>query len=236
VYNTDKKGESLNKNLLFAVLIFILFVGCATKERKYKEYENHSSMVDYFYPQKERVAMSFFTTDLKFPIKIAIGFIPSRELYYQRVVEEDLRVKLLEDVKKTFDKFEFISKSIIIPSAFFQKGGGFGDLEKIKKLYDVDFMVLVSLDVINFRADSFNSITYWTIIGGDIIKARGNLSHLMVNCAMVDSQNQKLLFKALGTDRVSNSKMSFQKASAILIKNLTRQLPLFKWRMDEKKK
>ena len=229
------------KKSLYIIFIIILLTGCATKKKVYKYYENRSSLVNYLYPQKEHKSMEFWTTKLKIPIKIGIGFIPSKKFYYQRIIDEKSRVGLLKKIQRNLKKHKFIKESKIIPSAFFEKGGGFEDLEKIKKLYDVDLIALVSYDVIQFRVDSFHSLRYWTIIGTDIIKAKGNLIHSMINFTLIESKNKKLLFKALGINRLINSenlvadrKKSFQKASKNLIKNINRQLPIFKWRMKEK--
>ena len=222
---------------IILIFLIIFFTGCA---KKYDDYIYHrSSVVDYLYSNEQGVALSPFVALLKFPLKVGIGFAPSKVQYHQRIIDETERVKLMRRVQGILKKYN-MGDTKIIPSAFFEQNGGFEHLKEIKKLYDIDLIVLVSYDYLKFTDNTPNHITYWGIIGGDIVESRENLIHTMVNASLFDIESKKLAFISSGVSRIrgkidaKQQKKGFLVASEMLLKDLNLRLSLLSKRKKKK--
>jgi rhombotail lipoprotein len=72
-------------------------------------------------------------------------------------------------------------------------------------MYDVDAMVLLSYDQVQFTDQGLLSLTYWTIVGAYVIQGEKNDTQTMLDGAVYDIASRKLLFRAPGLSTVKGS-------------------------------
>lgn len=102
--------------------------------------------MDFLYPDKEsRTNHVPEIPVLNLPVNVGLAFIPSNNYTTDGVHNKD-QVELLERVKKSFIKYDYINRIEVIPSSYLNGGEGFSTLEQVGRLYDVDVMALVSYD------------------------------------------------------------------------------------------
>lgn len=189
---------------LFIGLLFLLS-SCASMFPQ-GQTKHAGSAVDYLYPNvKEPVKLTAESvTYLKLPVRVGIAFAPS-SAGWSSGPEEDEKIKMLQEVKEAFGKYEFIGAIEIIPSAYLQPKGGFANLEQAARMFNVDVVALLSYDQMQFNDSNSLSLLYWTIIGAYIIHGDQYDIHTMLDASVFDVQSHKLLFRAPGTGNVKGS-------------------------------
>ena len=131
------------------ILISILSVLCITScsaflSNNTGKKTQSSSLMDFLYPNHEsRAAHKPEIPVLTLPVKVGLAFVPSKNWQRDGIHNKD-QIELLEKVKKTFLKYDYIDRIEIIPSSYLNGGEGFTTLEQVGRLYDVDVMALVS--------------------------------------------------------------------------------------------
>lgn len=159
------------------------------------------SLVDYLYPNaKEAPTLAPTVVKLRPPVKVGIAFVPGAN--WNNGLPEAAKMKLLERVRDSFAKHQYIGKIEIIPSQYLQAKGGFTNLEQVARMFDVEVVTLLSYDQVQFNDTNALSVLYWTIIGAYVIHGDQYDVQTMVDAAVFDVQSHKLLFRAPGTSRV----------------------------------
>jgi rhombotail lipoprotein len=159
------------------------------------------SLVDYLYPNaKEAPTLAPSVVKLRPPVKVGIAFVPGAN--WNNGLSEAAKIKLLERVRDSFAKHQYIGKIEIIPSQYLQAKGGFTNLEQVARMFDVEVVTLLSYDQVQFSDSNALSVLYWTIIGAYVIHGDQYDVQTMVDAAVFDVQSHKLLFRAPGTSRV----------------------------------
>lgn len=204
-----------------------------------------SSLVDYLYPQGEvPPPQGGVIPHLQIPLAVGLAFVPSQSSDTQ-VLSEAQRMKLLNDVKTSFDGRDFIREIAVIPDAYLRSGRGFDALEQTARLYGLDVIALVSYDQVAHSAETTSSFLYWTIVGAYVVKGNKNDVQTFVDTAVFDVATRKLLFRAPGVNEFKSSstlvdverdvraaqQKGFELAMADMTVNLDKELSTFKERI-----
>jgi rhombotail lipoprotein len=229
-----------------AMLSFVLLLSaCASLFGSSGRQGVSSSLVDYLYPQGEvPPPQGGVIPHLQIPLAVGLAFVPSQSSNTQ-VLSEAQRMKLLNDVKKTFEGRDFIREIAVIPDAYLRSGRGFDALEQTARLYGLDVMALVSYDQVAHSSERASSFLYWTIVGAYVVKGNKNDVQTFVDTAVFDVATRKLLFRAPGVNEVKSSstlvdverdvraaqQKGFELAMADMTVNLDKELSTFKERI-----
>jgi len=229
-----------------AVLSFaLLLAACASLFGSTGRQGVSSSLVDYLYPQGEvPPKQEGVIPHLQLPLAVGLAFVPSQSSNTQ-VLSEAQRMKLLNDVKKSFEGRNFIREIAVIPDAYLRSGRGFDSLEQTARLYGLDVMALVSYDQVAHSAETMSSFLYWTIVGAYMVKGNKNDVQTFVDTAVFDVATRKLLFRAPGVNEFKSSstlvdverdmraaeQKGFELAMADMTVNLDKELSVFKERI-----
>jgi rhombotail lipoprotein len=208
-----------------------------------------SSLMDFLYPDKtSRSEHKPEIPVLKLPVKVGLAFVPSKNWQRDGIHGKD-QVELLEKVKKSFLKYDYIDRIAIIPSTYLNGGESFSTLEQVGRLYDVDIMALVSYDQVTQSLENNAALLYWTIVGMYIIPGNENSIQTFVDTAVFDIKSKKMLFRAPGINKLEKrttavgiddtltekSLEGFGLAVTDMTVNLDAELARFKVRVKEEK-
>jgi rhombotail lipoprotein len=208
-----------------------------------------SSLMDFLYPEEtSRSEHKPEIPVLKLPVKVGLAFVPSKNWQRDGIHGKD-QVELLEKVKKSFLKYDYIDRIEIIPSTYLNGGEGFSTLEQVGRLYDVDVMALVSYDQVTQSLENNAALLYWTIVGMYIIPGNENSIQTFVDTAVFDIKSKKMLFRAPGINKLEKrttavgiddtlakkSLEGFGLAVTDMTVNLDAELARFKVRVKEEK-
>lgn len=250
------KQFKIGNYCLLLILVFILG-GCASQSRFY------SSSVDYLYPGKTDPIEKPAIPVMKIPMRVGIAFVPeesnrrytsgfwqgisgsSRESEF--VLIEKQKTELMQQVVNHFKKYEFIGSIEIIPSAYLKPQGSFANLDQIRTMHNIDAIVLLAYDQVQFTDEGAASLLYWTIVGAYTIPGEKNSTNTMMDAVIYDIKSRKMLFRAPGVSQVKglatpvnlaqelreDSLESFNLAAQDMIKNLDLQLASFKEKIKE---
>jgi len=155
----------------------------------------------------------------------------------------------MEQIKAAFAQRDYIKEIVLIPSTYLNGGKGFQTLDQVARLHGVEVMALVSYDQVSNLTDTKAALLYWTIAGAYIIKGNKNEVQTFVDTEVFDMGTHKLLFRAPGISRVSdtttlvdaqanvskNSGKGFELAVADMNINLAAELDRFKERVKNEK-
>ncbi len=233
----------MSTRILWLGLLALLLSGCASWLPQGQQKQS-GSVVDYLYGNKaEQVAMKPEVTTLKLPVRVGIAFVPSPS--WGRHVAEAEQMRLLGKVKEAFSQHGFIGTIEIIPGSYLRPAGGFANLEQAARMFNVEVVVLLSYDQIQFNDSNALSVLYWTIIGAYLVHGDQYDIQTMLDATVFDVASRKLLFRAPGTSSVKGSAAmatfsersraarleGFNKALDELIPNLQKELDGFKQRV-----
>ncbi|WP_394133233.1 rhombotarget lipoprotein [Shewanella maritima] len=208
-----------------------------------------SSLMDFLYPDEtSRSEHKPEIPVLKLPVKVGLAFVPSKNWERDGIQGKD-QVELLEKVKSSFLKYDYIDRIEIIPSTYLNGGEGFSTLEQVGRLYDVDVMALVSYDQVTQSLENNAALLYWTIVGMYIIPGNENSIQTFVDTAVFDIKSKKMLFRAPGINKLEKrttavgiddtlaekSLEGFGIAVTDMTVNLDAELARFKVRVKEEK-
>jgi len=135
----------------------------------------------------------------------------------------------------------------VIPTSYLRPEGGFGNLDQVKAMFDVDVIALVAYDQVQFTNQGVLSLAYWTIVGMYVVQGEKNDTQTLMEAAVYDIASRKLLFRAPGSSQVkasativnlseqlqADSGRGFEEANAQMIGNLKTELDNFKVRIKE---
>ncbi|MTV36782.1 rhombotarget lipoprotein [Duganella radicis] len=166
--------------------------------------QHTGSVVDYLYPDaKTPPSLVPTVVKLRPPVKVGIAFVPGGG--WGSSLPEAGKMKLLERVRDSFTRHEYIGKIEIIPTQYLRAKGGFANLEQVGRMFDVEVIALLSYDQVQFSDSNALSVLYWTIVGAYIINGDQYDIQTMLDASVFDVQSHKLLFRAPGTSRVKGS-------------------------------
>lgn len=234
--------------ILITILGTILLASCsAFVSNNIGKKTQSSSLVDFLYPNKEsRIEHKPEIPILKLPVKVGLAFVPSKNWQRDGIHGKD-QIELLENVKSSFLKYDYIDRIEIIPSTYLNGGEGFSTLEQVGRLYDVDVMALVSYDQVTQSFENNAALLYWTIVGMYIIPGNENSIQTFVDTAVFNIKSKKMLFRAPGINKLENrttavsvdetlaekSLEGFSLAVTDMTKNLESELARFNTRVKE---
>ncbi|MDP2562446.1 rhombotarget lipoprotein [Psychrobium sp. 1_MG-2023] len=208
-----------------------------------------SSLMDFLYPDKNsRSEHKPELPTLRLPVTVGIAFVPSSQWARDGLHSKD-QVELLNKVKKSFLKYDYIDRIEVIPSTYLRGGEGFTTLAQVARLYDVDVMALVSYDQVTQSIENSAGLLYWTIAGMYVIPGNENSVQTFVDTAVFDVKSTKMLFRAPGINKLSErstaigidetlaekSREGFDLAVTDMSANLELELSNFKQRVKQEK-
>jgi rhombotail lipoprotein len=162
-----------------------------------------SSLMDFLYPDEtSRSEHKPEIPTLKLPVKVGLAFVPSKN-WRRDGIHSKHQIELLEKLKKSFLKYDYIDRIEIIPSTYLKGGEGFSTLEQVARLYDVDVMALVSYDQVTQSLENNAALLYWTIVGMYVIPGNENSIQTFVDTAVFDIKSKKMLFRAPGINKLT---------------------------------
>jgi rhombotail lipoprotein len=183
------------------VVLFAFFGGCTTAPPKL--YTHYKTSIIRFIGGDESIATHGDTEPtITVPLRVGIAFAPSAE--YGEGFPEKERMELMQEVAFQFKEFKFVEAIELIPSLYLEEGGGFSNLDNLRRLFDIDVIMLLSYDQSQFKDTGALSITYWTIVGAYFVKGEKNDTHTLIDAALFHIQSRKMLFRASGINHIKN--------------------------------
>lgn len=206
--------------------------------------EKSSSVVSFLYPKDAEPLVAPSLPVLRLPLRIGIAFVPSKGGFGDSFPEAQ-KTKLLKRVADQFRENAFIQSIEVIPTTYLRPAGGFENLDQVRGLFNLDVIVLLAYDQMQFTDQNKLSLAYWTIVGAYLLHGNKNDTHTLLEAVVYDITSRSLLFRAPGvntitagstgvevTDRLRrDSATSFEKAMDDLIANLKTELNGFKERV-----
>ena len=224
------------------VLVALLAAGCAGLWGT--RHGVSSSLVDFLYPDGQQPPPAAREVPhLDLPVRVGIAFVPPAQP--DDSLSEVHKTELLNNVKKAFANRDFISAIEVVPETYLRSSRGFGTVDQVARLYQLDVFALVSYDQVAVTDDTKASLAYWTIVGAYFIKGNANDVQTFVDTAVFDVKTHALLFRAAGTDTSHTSSTlvntpevvrgqrvaSFDTAMADMTRNLAQELDVFRERV-----
>lgn len=212
-----------------------------------------SSVVAFLYPDiKEPIAPSSIPV-LRLPLRVGIAFVPmgggKNPNYYPAGsgLSEMQKNQLLQRVAAEFKGRDYIESIEIVPTTYLRPGGGFDNLEQVRRMLNFDVVALVAFDQVQFTNENVLSLAYWTIVGAYVVHGNKNDTQTLMEAAVYDIASRNLLFRAPGASQVKagstlvdtdrrlreDSGKGFEQATDDLIKNLKTQLEDFRVRVRQ---
>ncbi len=210
------------KILLMSMMILMLS-GCSTLQSmlgiNYNDQQrSRSSLVDYLYPNSRgSIAIKPKIPKLSIPLRVGVAFVPdSCGTFMRHDLNETLKNKLLSKISSKFESKEIINKVKVIPATYLRRKGSFNNLHDIKKQLNVDIILLLSYDQVQYtERTGVSLIYYWTVVGRYIFEGEKNDTVTLINAAVYDIDSEELLFSSSG-----NSKVRSRAASAFISEEL----------------
>lgn len=232
-----------HRTLAALVASALISTGCATWFDP-PEKTHRASVVDYLYPQNERPALKPTVPELHLPLRVGIAFVPGD---LRGDLPEVERNNLLNRVKSAFSNRPYIDSIQVIPTTYLRSRGGFGNLEQAARMFNVDVVVLLSYDQMQFSDNNRLSVFYWTIVGGYLVNGSQYDVSTLVDASVFDVASRQLLFRAPGTSQLKGSSPlvkfgeasrearteGYRQAVDALIPQLDAQLEAFRQRVKE---
>ena len=225
---------------IWIIGLFAFIASCTTAPPKlYTNYR--TSMIRFLGPDENIIKIQEeIEPTITVPLRVGFAFAPS--LDYGQGFPEKERMNLMQEIASQFKEYKFVESIELIPSLYLEEGGGFANLDKLKQLFDIDVIMLMSYDQSQFHDTGALSVTYWTIIGYYVVKGEKNDTHTLMDAALFHIPSRKMLFRASGTNHIKNSAtpinlseqaredslIGFHQASMDLTKNLQKKLFYFR--------
>jgi rhombotail lipoprotein len=218
---------------------------------------HRTSVVQYFYPDGRAAADTATVPTLRLPLRVGVAFVPPTAPTDRRAdasmagsetdVPEAERLRLTRQIADHFRQRPFVKSVELIPSSYLMPGGGFDNLDQLRSMFDVDVMVLLAYDQVQFTGEGAASMTYLTLLGAYVVQGEKNDTRTMMDAVVLDVSSRKLLFRAPGTSVVKGTSTpigledarrkdrlrGFELASRDLTANLDSQLTAFRERVRE---
>ncbi|HEY9155267.1 MAG TPA: rhombotarget lipoprotein [Opitutaceae bacterium] len=228
-----------------AIALIATVSGCFGIQTRHAD--RTSSIVDFLYPGKTNALAPTGLPVLQLPLRIGVAFVPDGNSRWgvNATISELQRTLLLQRVAHAFAGKEYISSIEIVPPTYLRAGGGFENLEQVRRMLTLDLIALVSYDQIQFTDQNRLSLAYWTVVGAYFIHGNKNDTQTLMEAAVYDVASRQMLFRAAGAGQVTanstllqveehlrnDSARGLQLATDDLISNLSTQLEAFRMRL-----
>lgn len=244
------------RNILLVLFSTLVLTSCASIQSMMgmnysSQQRSYSSIVEYLYPyERGEINIEPKIPNLNVPLKIGVAFVPETCRTFRRHdLNENLKSNLLQRVSHKFKEKNIIEKVEVIPSTYFKRKGSFNNLRYIKKEFDVDIIVLISYDQIQYTDRTSLSVIYHlTVFGKYVIKGDKNDTVTLLDVAVYDINSEELLFKSRGYSKIKsdvasafvseelriNSQKGFNNGINNMIVNLDYELIRFRDKIQKK--
>jgi rhombotail lipoprotein len=183
--------------------VMVAFAVSCTKPPPELHTHYRTSMIRFLSPDdSHRETQESIEPTITVPLKAGFAFAPS--LDYGKGFPEKERMRLMQEIASQFIEYKFVESIELIPSLYLEEGGGFSNLDKLRQLFDIDIIMLLSYDQSQFHDTGALSITYWTVIGAYIVQGEKNDTHTLMDAALFHIPSRKMLFRASGTNHIKN--------------------------------
>ena len=242
-----RRMKLLRLSAKFLVLMTLTFIaGCSTSTNY------RSSVVDFSYSDRKETVKTQQVPILSLPLRVGIAFLPetiqsqnnsgSTSLPSSSGLSETDKMSLMQDIGEHFRKQEFVKSIIRIPSAYVPTMGSFDSLDRLKRKFGVDMVVLISFDQRQQVESGFSAISYLTVIGAFIVPGQRTDTHTILNSVCYHILSRKMIFSASGSSDIrskstpfdmaaqarEDSIKGFYEANTNLAPSLDKQMDLFK--------
>jgi rhombotail lipoprotein len=180
-----------------ALFITVALAGCTLV---HSQSHKSSSLVSFLYPDGATPPPNNTIPELRVPLRVGLAFLPSQGSYGAAQLEATQKQELLERIRQRFSSRRFVSEIVVIPDYYIANARGFGGLEGMQRLYNIDLMALVSYDQVTHRDDNKLSLGYLTIVGAYILPGSSHDTATLVDLAVVDPVTRSLVLRAGGTN------------------------------------
>lgn len=199
-----------------------------------------SNLVSYLYPNQPQQVIAAGQSGMVVPVRVGVGYVPEQGLSHQALTDTDKR-GLQMAVAAYFEQQSFVSDVRLVPAAYLTPGGSFANLDQLRRIFDVDIMVLLSYDRTRFAERGPAVVSYWTLDGEQLISGEKNDTHTLLDAAVFDIGARQLLFRAPGSSLVryqrqqgslaeqlrQDSLVGFEQAGVELMEHLRERLSSF---------
>lgn len=243
-------------SFLASAFLVALTSGCAAVGST----KHATSVVEFLYPDKESPIVKPDISELNLPLRVGIAFAPGEgggtyggnnfitgKMGGEFIFSEEKKIALMKEVADHFKQYSFIKDLQIIPSTDLAPRGSFANLDRIRTVYGVDVIALLSYDQAQFTDEGVASITYWTLVGAYVVPGEKNDTHTLMDAVVYDIKSRKMLFRASGTSHTksnatpvnlagklrADSESGFDKAAKDMIVNLDEELARFREKVKE---
>jgi len=202
---------SPSRSLVVTLALLQLGIGCATPETV----QRRSSLASYLgakaSPPPEPASGP---ARVDFPMRLGLAFVPADPTQtrgdfatgnLQGPLGPGQEQELHQKVAASFVQKPWVREVKTIPSLYLAKGGGFEDLDKVARTFQVDVIALVSVDQLQFSDPRWYAWTYWTLVGAYMVKGDKNDTTTVVDAAVYHVPSRTLLFRAGGVGTAKGS-------------------------------
>ena len=195
----------MRSKYLVLALTLLLLGACASSRPENKQGQK-ASVIDFLFPDRESSAQVQLATlaEIKVPFRVGLAFVPDVADNRFRLTEAE-RLESLDGVRREFAKYPFVSVIEVVPSSYLERGGSFGNIDRVAKLLSLECIVLLSYDQMQFADASGWAALYWTGIGAYVVPGDRYDVLTSVEAAVFDVRSRKLLMRAGGTSQVKGS-------------------------------
>jgi rhombotail lipoprotein len=193
------------------LLLALLGLGCATPETL----QRRSSLASYLGAKAAPPpSPSTGPARVEFPLRLGIAFVPADPTQSRGDLPPSDQLgplgpgqeqALHQQVAASFAQKPWAREVKTIPSIYLAKGGGFEDLDKVARTFQVDVIALVSVDQVQFSNPKWYAWTYWTLVGAYMVKGDKNDTTTVVDAAIYHVPSRTLLFRAGGVGTAKGS-------------------------------
>lgn len=203
---------SPRSRLVSATALLLLGLACATPETV----QRRSSLASYLgaRPATSPAPVPAGPAQVAYPLRLGIAFVPAdpTQTHGDAFGANPLgplgpgqEPELQRQVAASFAGKPWAQEVKTIPSMYLAKGGGFEDLDKVARTFQVDVIALVSVDQVQFSDPKWYAWTYWTLVGAYVVKGDKNDTTTVVDAAVYHVPTRALLFRAGGVGTAKGS-------------------------------
>jgi len=159
-----------------------------------------------------------------------------------RLISENEKLELIKHICGKLGQYPALKSAETVSSDYIVARGGFDNLDRVRALYGLDVIILLSYDQVQFTDEGMLTLSYWTIVGAYVVPGEKIDTKTVMEAAVYDIANRRLLFRASGEGRIKGSSTpinlseqlreesnkSFQIAATHLAANLTNEGEAFK--------
>jgi rhombotail lipoprotein len=238
--------------LLLAIVCLPFLLGGCLRFGEHR-HQQSASVVQYLFPSESNPKVNTGIPLLRLPVRVGIAFVPpgeSRPRYSAAAMglSDARKMELLRKVTSKFQKYDFIKSVEPIPAAYLRPGGSFENLDQLQRMFDLDIVVLLSYDQMQFTDEDFISFAYWTILGAYLVEGEKNDTQTLLDAVVYDIATRTFLFRAPGTSQIKgrstpvnlteelrqDRESGFETAAAHLVTNLDAELAIFQKKVQER--